>query len=89
MIDMRWVQPSWFRGQSGDVWREAPPVFVKCIKWLRDDLNFDADQIFSRFAREDSWGGWLQDGALILPNIFRHLRRVESEIQSEFDMYST
>ncbi len=83
MVDVRRVRPFWFRGQSGDVWRVTPSVFVE-----RDDFQFDAVQVFRRFAGEGGWDHWLQDRALILPNIFDHLRRVESEIHSEFDMYA-
>ncbi|KAI9861116.1 MAG: hypothetical protein M1813_005545 [Trichoglossum hirsutum] len=54
MLDMRRVRPSWFRGQSGDVWRETLPALVKGIKGERDDFNFDAAQVFNRFAGEDS-----------------------------------
>ena len=85
MVDVRRVRPSWFRGQSGDVWRETPPVFVK---GEREDFHFDAAQVFDRFAGEGSWERWLQDGTLILPDIFCHLQRVKSEIHSEFDMYA-
>ncbi|KAI9765365.1 MAG: hypothetical protein M1840_007445 [Geoglossum simile] len=83
MVDVRRVRPSWFRGQSGDVWRETPPAFVKgeC-----DDFNFDAAQVFNRFSGEGSWDRWLQDGTLILSDIFGHLRGVETEIHSEFDI---
>jgi hypothetical protein len=40
MVDVRRVRPFWFRGQSGDVWRVTPPVFVE-----RDNFQFDAVQV--------------------------------------------
>jgi hypothetical protein len=56
MVDVRRVRPSWFRGQSRDVWRKTPPVFVK---GEREDFHFDAAQVFDRFAGEGSWECWL------------------------------
>jgi len=52
------------------------------------DFHFNAVQVFNRFAGQDSWDRWLQDGTLILPGIFDHLRQVEAEIHGEFDMYA-
>jgi hypothetical protein len=85
MVDVTRVRPSWFRGQSGDVWRETPPVFVK---GEREDFYFDAAHVFNRFAGEGSWERWLRNKTLILPDIFGHLRRVKSEIHSEFNIYA-
>ncbi|KAH0560064.1 hypothetical protein GP486_003419 [Trichoglossum hirsutum] len=83
MVDVRRVCPTWFRGQSGNVWRVILPIFAE-----RDEFRFDAAQVFNRFAGKDSWDCWAQDGTLIIPSVFNHLREVESEIQSEFDMYA-
>jgi hypothetical protein len=81
--DVRRVRPSWFRGQCGSVWRIPPPVLA-----APKDFHFNAVQVFNRFAGQDSWDRWLQDGTLILPGIFDHLRQVEAEIHGEFDMYA-
>jgi hypothetical protein len=51
MVDVTRVCPSWFRRQSGDVWRKTPLVFVK---GEREDFRFDAAHVFNRFAREGS-----------------------------------
>ena len=75
------IRLSWFRGQSGTVWREILPVFVD------GDFNFDARQVFNHFAGPDSWQLWLEKGTLILPNIFNYLQSAKSEINTEFAMY--
>jgi hypothetical protein len=83
MDGVRRVRPSWFRGQSGGVWRITPPVLT-----TPEDYHFDAAQVFNRFAGQGSWDCWLQDGTLILPGVFDHLRQVQAEIHCEFDMYA-
>ena len=67
LTQVKEIRPSWFRGQSGTVWREILPVFVD------RDFNFDARQVFNRFAGPDSWQHWLKEGTLILPNVFNYL----------------
>ena len=81
LAEVKEKRPSWFRGQPGTVWREIPPIFVD------GDFNFDARQVFNRFAGPDSWQLWLQQGTLILPNIFNYLQSAKSEIDTEFAMY--
>jgi hypothetical protein len=74
-------QSFWFRGQAGTVWREILPEFID------KDFNFNASQVFNRFAGSDSWQLWLQQGTVILPNIFNYLQSTKSEIDNEFAMY--
>ena len=81
--NVRRIRPSWFHGQSGSVWRITPPVLA-----THEDFYFDATQVFNRFAGQDSWDRWLEDGTLILPGVFDHLHQVEAEIHGEFDMYT-
>ena len=81
LTQVKEIRPSWFRGQSGTVWREILPVFVD------RDFNFDARQVFNRFAGPDSWQLWLEKGTLILPNIFHYLQSAKLEIDTEFAMY--
>ena len=86
--DVRRARPSWFRGQAGKggVWREPLPLFAR----RRDPLafTFDAKRVFDRFAGEGMWERWQQDGTVIIPGVFEHLRSVQKEIHSEFDMYA-
>jgi hypothetical protein len=81
LTQVKEIRPSWFRGQSGTVWQEIPPIFID------GDFNFDARQVFNRFAGRDSWQLWLEKGTLILPNIFKYLQSAKSEIDTEFAMY--
>ena len=81
LAEIKKIRPSWFRGQSGSVWREILPVAVD------EEFNFDARQVFNRFAGSDSWQLWLEKGTLILPNIFNYLQSVKLEIDTEFAMY--
>ena len=75
------ARPSWFRGQSGSVWREILPIFVD------EDFNFDTRQVFNCFADLDKWQLWLEKGTLILPGIFNYLQSAKLEVDTEFAMY--
>jgi hypothetical protein len=81
LVRVKEIRPSWFRGQTGTVWREILPEFID------KDFDFNASQVFNRFAGPDSWQLWLQQGTLILPNIFNYLQSAKSEIDTEFAMY--
>ena len=81
LTQMKELRPSWFRGQSGTIWREILQVFVD------RNFHFDSSQIFNHFAGPDSWQHWLKEGTLILPNVFNYLRSAKSEIDTEFAMY--
>jgi hypothetical protein len=81
LAQVKELRPSWFRGQSGTVWREILPEFID------GDFNFNASQVFNRFAGPDSWQFWLQQGTIILPNIFNYLQSAKLEIDNEFAMY--
>ena len=72
---------SWFRGHTGTVWREIFPVFID------SDFNFDAEQVFNRFAGLDRWQLWLKEGTMIIPHVFDYLQSAKSEIDTEFTMY--
>ena len=72
---------SWFRGHTGTVWREIFPVFID------SDFNFDAEQVFNRFAGPDRWQLWLKEGTIIIPDVFNYLQGAKSEIDTEFAMY--
>ena len=81
LVRVKENRPSWFRGQTGTVWHEILPEFID------KDFNFNASQVFNWFAGPDSWQLWLQQGTLILPNVFNYLQRAKSEINTEFTMY--
>ena len=79
---MKEICSSWFREQSGTVWREILPVFID------RGFDFDASQIFNRFAGTDSWQLWLKEGTMIIPDVFNYLQGAKSEIDMEFVMYN-
>ena len=81
LIQVKEIRSSWFRGQSGTVWREILPVFID------RGFDFDASQIFNRFAGTDSWQLWLKEGTMIIPDVFNYLQGAKSEIDTEFAMY--
>ena len=81
LIQVKEIRSSWFRGQSGTVWREILPVFIN------RGFDFDASQIFNRFAGTDSWQLWLKEGTMIIPDVFNYLQGAKSEIDMEFAMY--
>ena len=81
LIQMKEIRSSWFCGQSETVWCEILPVFID------RDFDFDASQIFNRFAGSDSWQLWLKEGTIIIPDVFNYLQSAKSEINTEFAMY--
>jgi hypothetical protein len=81
LVQVKEVRPSWFHRQTGTVWRKILPEFIY------KDFHFNASQVFNRFAGPDSWQLWLQQGTLILPNVFNYLQSAKSEIDTEFTMY--
>jgi hypothetical protein len=78
----------WYRKQGTGVWKTEVPPLLEPTTGV--DFDFDAKQVFQRFAGPgpDAWERWDKDGTIIIPDLFDHLRVATAEFDEEFAMYA-
>jgi hypothetical protein len=89
LAKLRQRNPGWFRRSQRGVMAQDVLGIYRYEQVKEADFDFEAMQVFERFAGVGSWEEWQRDGTINIPGVFSYLEQagLRGMIDEEFAIY--